>query len=256
MIINDIRANMSLIDVLGERRLPRHSFDAGDLGKRGRKMWSSGESDSEDEDYKYENDDDDDDEDEREALKTRRRASVAVTQIHGHSRRDSTSVDRERENYEVTDDTTWLYRDPQGDTQGPFTNTEMNGWYEAGYFGPDLMVKREQDPTFVSLRILSKRNGATGPSTSPFTVGPIKRSSPVKHVSTTDEEEESSESEEELKQISPRATQQPSAQHPAHQGIHPKESALRKSSDVIGGMLLLFPLFFLSFVLPLFFLCV
>ncbi|GJJ13957.1 hypothetical protein Clacol_008214 [Clathrus columnatus] len=37
---------------------------------------------------------------------------------------------------------TWLYRDPKGNTQGPFSATLMQKWYDEGYFAPDLLVKR------------------------------------------------------------------------------------------------------------------
>lgn len=39
----------------------------------------------------------------------------------------------------------WLYQDPQGETQGPFTSSDMNKWYQAGYFTMDLMVQRACD---------------------------------------------------------------------------------------------------------------
>ena len=39
----------------------------------------------------------------------------------------------------------WLYQDPQGDTQGPFSSADMKKWYQAGYFTMDLMVKRACD---------------------------------------------------------------------------------------------------------------
>ena len=40
---------------------------------------------------------------------------------------------------------TWLYQDPQGDTQGPFSSADMMKWYEAGFFTMDLMVQRSCD---------------------------------------------------------------------------------------------------------------
>ena len=228
--------------VLGERRLPRHSFDAGDLGKRGRTKMFNSESDSEDDDYKYENDDDDDEE-EREAPKNnRRRASVAVAQFHAHSKKsdaEKTTNDR------VTEDTVWTYRDPQGDTQGPFTNAEMSGWYEAGYFGPDLMVKREQDATFVALRVLTKKSGPGGPSTNPFIITPLARAKvpPREELDESREEssEESEESEEEQlrqpthKQPAPTSPTQSQQPIPPVQS-RPLESALRKSTDALAGI--------------------
>ena len=46
---------------------------------------------------------------------------------------------------------TWLYRDPQGDIQGPFTSSDMKKWYEAGYFTMDLMVRRACDLVLLPL---------------------------------------------------------------------------------------------------------
>lgn len=221
-------------------------------------MWE--ESDSEDDDYKYENDEDDDDDEEREVHKNRRRASVAVTQTHAHSKKSD--LEKGGDEMAVTEDTTWLYRDPQGDTQGPFTNTEMSGWYEAGYFGPDLLVKREQDSTFVLLRVLTKKNGANGPSTNPFVVTSGKPKAPAHEELDNESEESSEESEEEqlrqpVKQpVStspvPKQTPQPQTQaaptqpqaQPQAQS-KPLESALRKSSDTLAGMRLIFRVFLL-----------
>lgn len=45
----------------------------------------------------------------------------------------------------------WLYKDPQGATQGPFSSSDMKKWYEAGYFTMDLMVRRGCDVVFLPL---------------------------------------------------------------------------------------------------------
>ncbi|XP_024524051.1 GRB10-interacting GYF protein 2 isoform X2 [Selaginella moellendorffii] len=39
-----------------------------------------------------------------------------------------------------------LYVDPQGDVQGPFSSGDILQWYEAGYFGPDLLVRDASAP--------------------------------------------------------------------------------------------------------------
>ncbi|MCO5602408.1 hypothetical protein L7F22_056539 [Adiantum nelumboides] len=39
----------------------------------------------------------------------------------------------------------WLYRDPDGIIQGPFTATDMQSWYEGQYFADDLMIQRAED---------------------------------------------------------------------------------------------------------------
>jgi hypothetical protein len=54
----------------------------------------------------------------------------------------------------------WLYRDPSGSIQGPFLSDEMHEWYKGGFFTPDLLVRREQDPTFEPLGSLIRRVGS------------------------------------------------------------------------------------------------
>ncbi|KAG0358779.1 hypothetical protein BG005_001847 [Podila minutissima] len=54
----------------------------------------------------------------------------------------------------------WLYRDPSGSVQGPFQSEEMHEWYKGGFFSMDLLVKREQDPTFEPLGQLIRRVGS------------------------------------------------------------------------------------------------
>ncbi|KAI8646077.1 hypothetical protein BD408DRAFT_410635 [Parasitella parasitica] len=39
----------------------------------------------------------------------------------------------------------WLYKDPTGKVQGPFTAFEMQEWFDAGYFNHSLKIKRD-DP--------------------------------------------------------------------------------------------------------------
>lgn len=54
----------------------------------------------------------------------------------------------------------WIYRDPIGIIQGPFTGLEMQGWYEAGFFEHNLHVKREDVPYFepIDALILKVKN--------------------------------------------------------------------------------------------------
>ncbi|KAK9071544.1 hypothetical protein SSX86_007972 [Deinandra increscens subsp. villosa] len=41
----------------------------------------------------------------------------------------------------------WFYRDPQGQTQGPFSKVELKSWSDAGYFMPDFKVWKDgQNP--------------------------------------------------------------------------------------------------------------
>lgn len=61
----------------------------------------------------------------------------------------------------------WVYLDPQGTMQGPFSGLEMNDWYKAQFFTPDLRVKRLEDPEFEPLAQLIRR---IGNSREPFLV--------------------------------------------------------------------------------------
>jgi GYF domain len=59
----------------------------------------------------------------------------------------------------MADKLRWVYKDPQGNIQGPFTGLEMHEWYRGGYFHVNLEVKRDDDPTFEPLHSLVKRIG-------------------------------------------------------------------------------------------------
>ncbi|KAK0732224.1 hypothetical protein B0H67DRAFT_566926 [Lasiosphaeris hirsuta] len=61
----------------------------------------------------------------------------------------------------------WVYLDPQGTMQGPFSGLEMNDWYKANFFNPDLRVKRLEDNDFEPLGQLIRR---IGNSREPFLV--------------------------------------------------------------------------------------
>ncbi|ESP03518.1 hypothetical protein LOTGIDRAFT_171304 [Lottia gigantea] len=76
----------------------------------------------------------------------------------------------------------WLYKDPQGDIQGPFTSDEMAEWFSAGYFTMSLLVKRLCDERFQQLGDLIKRWGRV-----PFLAGlapPPLLNSPVTTLPT------------------------------------------------------------------------
>lgn len=61
----------------------------------------------------------------------------------------------------------WVYLDPQGSIQGPFTGLEMNDWYKAQFFTPDLRVRKVEDAEFEPLGQLIRR---IGNSREPFLV--------------------------------------------------------------------------------------
>merc|ERR1712013_876482 len=54
----------------------------------------------------------------------------------------------------------WIYRDPQCEIQGPFTNEEMLEWFKAGYFNISLLVRRVCDEVFLPLGDVMKLWGA------------------------------------------------------------------------------------------------
>ena len=64
----------------------------------------------------------------------------------------------------------WIYRDPQGNTQGPWSGLEMHDWYKAGFFSPELQVKKQEDSDYEPLAQLIRR---IGNSREPFLVPQI-----------------------------------------------------------------------------------
>lgn len=64
----------------------------------------------------------------------------------------------------------WIYRDPQGVTQGPWSGLEMHDWYKAGFFSPELLVKKYEDHDYEPLAQLIRR---IGNSREPFLVPQI-----------------------------------------------------------------------------------
>ncbi|GIZ36935.1 hypothetical protein CKM354_000040000 [Cercospora kikuchii] len=64
----------------------------------------------------------------------------------------------------------WIYRDPQGQTQGPWSGLEMHDWYKAGFFSPELLVKKFEDQDYEPLAQLIRR---IGNSREPFLVPQI-----------------------------------------------------------------------------------
>jgi len=64
----------------------------------------------------------------------------------------------------------WIYRDPQGNTQGPWSGLEMHDWYKAGFFSPELQVKKLEDNDYEPLAQLIRR---IGNSREPFLVPQI-----------------------------------------------------------------------------------
>jgi hypothetical protein len=57
----------------------------------------------------------------------------------------------------------WVYEDPSGRIQGPFTSEQMHGWYKEGYFPPALPIKCVGDPQFISLVRFVEKYGGQSP---------------------------------------------------------------------------------------------
>ncbi|CAO3615434.1 unnamed protein product [Cunninghamella echinulata] len=53
----------------------------------------------------------------------------------------------------------WYYRDPSSNVQGPFDAQEMQDWYKAGFFGPSLWIRREDQDQFEPLAALVLKVG-------------------------------------------------------------------------------------------------
>lgn len=64
----------------------------------------------------------------------------------------------------------WIYRDPQGTTQGPWSGLEMHDWFKAGFFTAELQVKKLEDAEYEPLAQLVRR---IGNSREPFLVPQI-----------------------------------------------------------------------------------
>ncbi|KTW27754.1 hypothetical protein T552_02194 [Pneumocystis carinii B80] len=59
----------------------------------------------------------------------------------------------------MPDKLNWLYKDPMGITQGPFSSLKMQDWYNAGFFQLTLLVKQVNDEDFEPLSSLIARVG-------------------------------------------------------------------------------------------------
>lgn len=64
----------------------------------------------------------------------------------------------------------WVYRDPHGQVQGPWSGLEMHDWFKAGFFTAELQVKKLEDADYEPLAQLVRR---IGNSREPFLVPQI-----------------------------------------------------------------------------------
>nr|QHD64711.1 hypothetical protein [Oliveria decumbens] len=70
----------------------------------------------------------------------------------------SAVLDREQEHRNLSqpppEELVLFYKDPRGETQGPFSGVDIIGWFEAGYFGLDLLVRLANSPTDMPFALL------------------------------------------------------------------------------------------------------
>ncbi|KAK6362345.1 hypothetical protein TWF730_006039 [Orbilia blumenaviensis] len=67
----------------------------------------------------------------------------------------------------MPDKISWVYKDPTGKIQGPFSGLEMHDWYKAGFFQPDLLIRRQEETEFELLGHFIRR---VGNSREPFLI--------------------------------------------------------------------------------------
>ncbi|KAJ2159848.1 kinesin-like protein, partial [Coemansia sp. RSA 552] len=74
---------------------------------------------------------------------------------------DLSGAAQQRQLVERAEQVNWWYRDPQGNTQGPFSTANMQDWLSGGYFPSDLQVCHEGGGSFVPLGAIVSRAGRT-----------------------------------------------------------------------------------------------
>ena len=57
----------------------------------------------------------------------------------------------------------WVYKDPEGQYQGPFSSEQMHAWCKDGYFPPNLPIKCMEDTVFIPLFQFMEKYGAEAP---------------------------------------------------------------------------------------------
>lgn len=61
-----------------------------------------------------------------------------------------------------------MYQDPSGNIQGPFSDQEMQTWYEDGYFDQSLQLRRTYQEEYSSLGSLIENNNGISPFLSTY----------------------------------------------------------------------------------------
>jgi PERQ amino acid-rich with GYF domain-containing protein len=91
----------------------------------------------------------------------------SIAAIAGRSGSFPPSLEAQMRTMVMPDRMKWQYKDHHGTTQGPFSGLEMHDWYKAGYFSPELLIKKLEDPDFEPLAQLIRK---IGNSREPFLV--------------------------------------------------------------------------------------
>lgn len=101
-------------------------------------------------------------------------AAPPVSSYFGRSQEQDTSSSQipatQQRQMVMPDRMRWIYRDPSGNMQGPWSGLEMHDWYKAGFFSPELQVKKLEDTDYEPLAQLIRR---IGNSREPFLVPQI-----------------------------------------------------------------------------------
>lgn len=97
-------------------------------------------------------------------------AGPSYQQSQGSSDSASSLPQTQQRTMVMPDRMRWVYLDPQGQVQGPWSGLEMHDWYKASFFTADLSVKKVEDSEFEPLGQLIRR---IGNSREPFLVPQI-----------------------------------------------------------------------------------
>ncbi|EHA8588928.1 GYF protein [Cocos nucifera] len=88
-----------------------------------------------------------------EVLDRENNVNVMVGHEDPFSSRDTLTA-RKLQLHTSPEDLSLCYKDPQGQIQGPFSGSDLIGWFEAGYFGIDLQVRLASAPADAPFSLL------------------------------------------------------------------------------------------------------
>lgn len=74
-----------------------------------------------------------------------RLTNVMISQHNSFPSRDDADSRKSHPTYLPPEDLSLYYKDPHGQIQGPFSGSDLIGWFDAGYFGIDLQVCLAED---------------------------------------------------------------------------------------------------------------